>query len=71
MSICLRLGFERGGVGSRHVFENHFGRDGSSFFGDTFLLMEERPAMFWFIPLCFAVYAYGGNELFDKFKKIR
>ena len=36
-----------------------------------FFLMEERPAMFWFIPLCFAVYAYGGNELFDKFKKIR
>ena len=31
--------------------------------------MEEKPAMMSFLPTVFAVYAYGGNELFDKFKK--
>ena len=31
--------------------------------------MEKKPAMMWFLPTVFAVYAYGGNELFDKFKK--
>tara|TARA_B100000676_G_C17960673_1_gene777356 strand:- start:144 stop:335 length:192 start_codon:yes stop_codon:yes gene_type:complete len=63
------LGFERGGVGSRHVFENYFGCNGSFFRGDYSFFMEEKPAMMWFLPTVFAVYAYGGNELFDKFKK--
>ena len=31
--------------------------------------MEEKPAMMWFLPAAFAIYAYGGNELFDKWKK--
>jgi hypothetical protein len=37
----------------------------------TLFFMEEKPAMMWFLPTVFAVYAYGGNELFDKFKKIK
>ena len=35
----------------------------------TLFFMEEKPAMMWFLPTVFEVYAYGGNELFDKFKK--
>lgn len=39
------------------------------FAGIALFFMEEKPAMMWFLPTVFAVYAYGGNELFDKFKK--